>query len=150
MDFTHKRYQVLRLKKLFKKNSLLLIIHCSKLNFKKWMLLEQKFKKLKLNYYKPLNKVIFKEFKNSIYYNHLPIVNSFILLVNFSDKNNNFNLNHIEKVLKPLFVITSVKLNHKLYSIQQFKQYQNISYKKNIFKLNKVLNKFLKISYLII
>ena len=157
MHITFKSYQTVKFKNDFVKKSLLIIFHCAKLNFKKWMLMEQKLKKLKLNSYKPLNKMALKELKNSIYFNYSSVIKGFILLVSFKNSNKNksdnlvaLDLNNIQSSLKPLFVQVSLKLNNKLYSFQQAKKCQKLFYKENIFKLHKVLNKSSKMSYMLI
>ena len=154
MHFTLKSYKVFKLKNYFKTKSLFIVFHCAKLNLKEWVHIEQKLKKLKLNYYKPLNKVTVRELKNSIYCNYSSIINGSVLFVSFDITNDSVfdlanDLNQLQKSLKPLFIKVSLKLNNKLYSPQQLLKFQNLSYKKNVFKFNKVLNKFLKSSYVL-
>ena len=153
MHFTLKSYQILKLKNYFKNKSLFIVFHCAKLNLKDWMKTEQKLKKLKLSYFKPLNKITVKELKNSIYSNYSSIINGSVLFVSFEAGKDSQemvqNLNELEKSLKPLFVTVSLKLNNKLYSPQQLSKFQTFGYKENMFKFHKVLNKSLKTSYVL-
>nr|QXV92930.1 putative protein orf157 [Nitzschia anatoliensis] len=149
MDFNFKTYQVVKLKKYFKNNSLFLLFHSNKLNITKWTLTEQNLKKLKLSYYKPLNKTIKKTLKNSIYKNFDSNVVGFILFINSQYKTTLLNLPFITKNLKPSFILISLKLNNKIYSTAQIKGLNELSYKKNMFTFYKVLDKQLKTSYVL-
>lgn len=147
MDFTLKNYQVLKFKNYFKNKSLFLVFHCAKLNSKEWSETDQKLKRSKLNYYKPLNKVMLKELKSSIYINYNPIINSSLLFISLKDTHNLIKLNNN---LQPLFVNVCLKLNNRLYSIQQLNKVQNLSYTKNVFKCYKRSNTFLKFSHIFV
>jgi hypothetical protein len=149
MDFNFKTYQIVKLKKYFKKNGLFFLFHSAKLNLTKWTLTEQNLKKLKLSYYKPLNKTTVKTFKSSIYKNFSSNIAGFILFINSSYKTTELNLASILKVLKPSFTLVSIKLNNKIYSTAQIKGLSDLSYDKSIFNLYKVLDKQLKTSYVL-
>lgn len=149
MDFNFKTYQIIKLKKYFKKNGLFFLFHSAKLNLTKWTSTEQNLKKLNLNYYKPLNKTTVKTFKKSIYKNFSSNIAGFILLINSTYKTAELNLSSIIKSLKPSFTLVSVKLNNKVYSTTQLKGLHTLSYNKNIFNLYKVLDKQLKTSYIL-
>ena len=149
MDFNFKTYQIVKLKKYLKKNGLFFLFHSAKLNLTKWALTEQNLKKLKLSYYKPLNKTTVKTFKNSIYKNFSFNIAGFIVFINSSYKTTELNLSSIIKILKPSFTLVSIKLNNKLYSTAQIKGLNDLSYNKSVFNLYKVLDKQLKTSYVL-
>lgn len=149
MDFNFKTYQIVKLKKYFKKNGLFFLFHSAKLNLTRWTLTEQNLKKLKLSYYKPLNKTTVKTFKSSIYKNFSSNIAGFILFINSSYKTTELNLASIMKVLKPSFTLVSIKLNNKVYSTAQIKGLNDLSYNKSVFSLYKVLDKQLKTSYIL-
>ena len=149
MDFNFKTYQIVKLKKYLKKNGLFFLFHSAKLNLTKWTLTEQNLKKLKLSYYKPLNKTTVKTFKNSIYKNFSFNIAGFIVFINSSYKTTELNLSSIIKILKPSFTLVSIKLNNKLYSTAQIKGLNDLSYNKSVFNLYKVLDKQLKTSYVL-
>jgi len=149
MDFNLKNYQIIKLKKYFKNTGFFLLFHSVKLDLIKWAIREQNLKKLKLNYYKPLNKIWITTFKNSIYKNFSSSIGGFILIINPNYKLTELNLQSTIKNLKPWFILISVKLNNKIYSFSQLKGMQSLSYKKNIFNLYKTFDKQLKMSYVL-
>lgn len=152
MHYTLKSYQVLRLKSYFKNKSLFIVFHCAKLSLKEWVQIEQKLKLLKLNYYKPLNKVTVNELEKSIYGNYKFMMNGFILFLSY-DCRSCFdlvhNLNYIQLNLKPLLIKVSLKLNNKIYSPKQLAKFHKIVYKDNVLQFCKVLNQSLKMSYVL-
>nr|BBC77614.1 hypothetical protein [Nitzschia sp. PL1-4] len=149
MDLNTKTYQILKLKKYFKNNDLFFLFHSTKLNLTKWTLIEQNLKKLKLNYYKPLNKTTIETLKNSVYANYNSNIAGFILFICSNYKTTELNLKSMLKSLKLSFSLVSVKLNNKVYSVSQLNGLNELSYKKNVFKLHKVLDRQLKTSYLL-
>ena len=149
MDFKFKVYQKSRLKNYFKNNDFFLLFHSAKLNLTRWVPVEQNLKKLKLGYYKPLNKITAKTFTSSIYKNFSSNIAGFIMFVNSYSKNTELNLISLTKSLKPFFTLVSIKLNNKIYSTAQLKGLNDLSYKKSIFNLYKVLDKQLKTSYIL-
>lgn len=149
MDFNSKTYQIVKLKKYFKNESLFLLLNSTKSNSIKWTSIEQSLKKLKLDYNKFLNKITIKTLKNSIYKNFTYNIAGFILLLNSSCKVTELNLISISKVLKSSFVLVSIKLNNKIYSPTQVKGLSELSYNKSVFNFYKVLDKQLKTSYLL-
>ena len=152
MHFTLKSYHVLKLKNYFKNKSLFIVFHCAKLNLKEWVQIEQKLKLLQLKYYKPLNKMTINELKKSVYCHYKFMINGFVLFLTYervSDLDSISNLNYIQTNLKPLLVKVSLKLNNKLYSPKQLVKLQKISYRNNALKFLKVLNRSLKMSYML-
>ena len=149
MDFNSKTYQVAKLKEYFKNNGLFLVFHSIRLDSTKWISTEQNLKKLKLNYYKPLNKTAVKAFKGSVYKKFSSNIVGFVLFIDSTCKTAIVNLPSIVKALKSSFTLISIKLNNKVYSISQAKGLSELSYKKNMLKLYGVLNKRLKTSYIL-
>jgi hypothetical protein len=152
MDFTLKSYQVFKLKSYFKNKSLFIVFHCAKLNLNEWVQIEQKLKKLKLKYYKPLNKMTINELEKSVYCHYKFMVNSFILFLSYdciSCFDLAYNLNQLQVNLKPLLIKVSLKLNNQFYSSKQLIKFQQIGYKDNALEFCKVLSQSLKISYVL-
>nr|YP_010134117.1 hypothetical protein KYU77_mgp27 [Tryblionella apiculata]QWM93607.1 hypothetical protein [Tryblionella apiculata] len=147
MDLNTKSYQILKLKKYFKNNDFFFLFHSAKLNSVKWLNTEQNLKKLKLGYYKPLNRTSVKTLQNSIYKNFTSSIGGFILFVNSLYKDTELNLQNIVKNLKPSFALIGIKLNNKIYSTSQLKGMKDLSYKRNVFTLHQTLDKYLKTSY---
>lgn len=149
MDTNLKNYQIIKLKNYFKRNHFFFLFHSVKLNLAKWTTVEQNLKKLKVSYYKPLNKTTIKIFKSSIYKNFSSNIGGFVLFIYSSYKTVGLNLESLLKSLKPSFVLTSIKLNNKIYSSSQLKGMKDLSYKTNVFNLHKMLDKHLKTSYIL-
>ena len=149
MDFNFKDYQIIKLKEYFKNNEFFFLFHSAKLSSRKWTLVEQNLKKLKLTYSKSLNKTIVKIYKNSIYKNFSSSIRGFILFISPRSKKNKLNIELILKNLKPSFTLISVKLRNRIYPTSQIRDVKELSYKKSVFNLYKVLDKQLKTSYLL-
>jgi len=149
MDFNFKTYQIAKLKKYLKDESLFLLFNSTKLSLTKWTFTEQNLKKLKLDYSKFLNKTTVKTFKNSIYKNFSSNIVGFILFVNSNQKHIELNLTSLAKTLKSSFTLISIKLNNKIYSTSQIKGLSDLSYNKSVFNLYRVLDKQLKTTYLL-
>lgn len=149
MDFNFKTYQIAKLKKYLKNESLFLLFNSTKLSLTKWTFTEQNLKKLKLDYSKFLNKTTVKTFKNSIYKNFSSNIVGFILFVNSNQKHIELNLTSLAKILKSSFTLISIKLNNKIYSTSQIKGLSDLSYNKSVFNLYRVLDKQLKTTYLL-
>lgn len=147
MEFNLKNYRIFKLKKYLQKNDFFFLFHSAKLDLTKWTNTEQNLKKLKLNYYKPLNGTTLEIFKNSIYKNFSSIIGGFVLFVNSTDKKADYSLKEIVKSVKPSFVLISVKLNKTIYSPSQLKGMKDLSHKKNMFNLYKSLDRHLKMTY---
>ena len=147
MDFNLKDYQVLKLKKYFKKNGFFLLFHSAKLSLKQWVVVEQELKKLKLNYYKTLNGTTLKTFEKSIYKNYSPIITNFVIFIDPEFKTTELDLEQLIKDMRPSFSLISLKLNNKIYSPSQLKGVKSLSYKNNMFNLHRSLDEHLKTSY---
>ena len=147
MYITFKSYQIVKLKKYFKNNNFVFFYHLPKLSLTKWITIEQKLKKLKLNYSKPFNKTAIKIFKTSVFRNFNYNIIGFIFFINFQC---NSNLIFMNQSFSFFLVLINLKLNHKIYSKLQLKGLTNLCYDKALFKLYKVLDKKLKISYILI
>jgi len=149
MKFNFKSYQIFKLKKYFKNQGLFFIFQSVKLNLTKWVEVEQNLKKLKLNYFKPLNKTTVKSYNDSIYKNFSSSINGFNLFISIRDKKTEFNTQFTLKALSSLFVLTGIKLNNKIYSPSQLKTLKELSYKKKMYTLHNTLDKYLKKSYVL-
>ena len=149
MDFNHKTYQIIKLKKYFKNTDFFLLFHSAKLDLSKWIVTKQNLKKLKLDYRKPLNKTTVKTLENSVYTNFSANIAGFIMFINPIYKTTELNLPSILKNLKQSFVLVSLKLNNKIYSTSQLKGLDDLSYKKAVFNFHQVLDRQLKTSYVL-
>ena len=146
MDFNLKNYRVFKVKTYFKKCNFFFFFHSIKVISNEWVAIEQYLKKLKLKYYKIFNGTTRKTIDNSIYKNFSKLISGTILFVEPQFKTTVLNLNLLEKELKPLFALLSIKLNDKIYSVEQLKNFKVFS-KKNMFNLHRSLDQHLKTSY---
>ena len=128
-----KNYQILKIKHYFKNNSILLLSNGINQKANNWIKLEQGFKTINLNYYKPYNKIARKFFKTSIYSNFVNLINGpFFLLT----PNNKTILT--KKLLKKetleflKFRLLALRLNKNIYSIKQIKKMNSLVYKEVI------------------
>jgi hypothetical protein len=147
MDFNLKNYRVLKVKNYIKNCDFFFFFHSAKLKSNEWVIVEQDLKKLKLKYYKVFNGTTLKTVKNSIYTNYSSIVCGIILFIELKFKSTTFELISLKKDLKPLFALLSVKLNNKIYSIDQLKGIKTFSYKQNMFNLYQSLDRHLKTTH---
>ena len=149
MDFNLKNYRVFKVKNYFKKCNFFFFFHSIKVTSTEWVVIEQYLKKLKLKYYKILNGTTRKTIDNSIYKNFTQLISGTILLVEPQFKTTVLNLNLLEKELKILFALLSIKLNDKIYSVEQLKNFKVFSYKQNMFYLFQLLEKSSKLTYVL-
>jgi len=149
MDFNLKSYRVLKVKNSLKNCDFFFFFHSAKLTSNEWVSIEQDLKKLKLKYYKVFNGTTSETLKNSVYKNFNQIICGIILFIEPRFKLTTLELTSIRKDLKPLFALLSVKLNNKIYSIEQLKGFKAFSYKQNMFNFYKSLEKGLKLTYLL-
>ena len=131
MDYNLKNYQILKTKNYFKKNKFFFVLQSSKINLKEEIQLEQKIKTLKLKHYKILNGISSKTLKNSIYIKYYNLISGLMLFIKPSFKSTSIKLIELKKDLK--FLLLTVKLNNKMYSVSQINSIKEFSYKKKYF-----------------
>ena len=148
MDYNLKKYQIFKTEKYFKNNNFFLFFHSSKINSKEWIKIEQKIKILKLKYYKVLNGTTLKIINNSIYKNYSKVICGLILFIKPNFKLTEIKISELNKELKLLFVLLSIKLNNKIYLPSQISNIKSFLYKKNVFNLYKTLEKSMKSTYI--
>lgn len=148
MDFNLKNYRIFKTKKYLKNSEFFLLYHAPKLNSKEWIKIEQELKKLNLEYYKVFNGTTLKTMNNSIYKNFTPLISGIVIFIKPIEKFTELDLQILNKNLKSFFVLLAIKLNNKIYSIEQIKNIPGFSYNKNMFSLYRNLEKYIKMSYL--
>jgi len=129
MKFTSKYYKTTKTKNYLKTNNLFFFFSGINQNSSNWIKTEQGLKNINFDYYKVFNKISTKAFKNSIYKNIEPTINSttFFIKPTF----NNVSLS--KKVLLNLepFVFLTAKMNNKIYSFEQIKHVNSLDYQSN-------------------
>lgn len=143
-----KKYRTLKINTYIKTNAFLFFFQSNKSNHIIWKKNEQKLTRLELVYYKLINKIVLKTFKNSVYKNFIPLICGVVLLIKSNTKQIK-DYKTIKKALISNFSLLCLKLNNKIYSVNEIKNFQSFSYKKNMFFLYQTLEKYSKISYTI-
>ena len=139
MDYNQKKYQILKTKRYLKNYDFFFMYHSIKLNSTESLHIEQKLKKLKLEQYKMLNGISSKTFLKSILKNYSKLICGLVVTLKPELASSEISFNKLEKELKTLFILLSIKLNNKIYFSSQVTKMKTFSFKKNVFNLYKIL-----------
>ena len=134
MKFTVKNYKLLKINNYFKNYNFFFLTNT--LTSKDSIKVAQESKKLNLNYYKLYNNLTKQILMNSIYYNYQFVINGLVMIV---IPNNNIKLQTDE-----LDTLLGVKLNNKMYLLNQFDSTIKFNYNKNYISLIKIFKMTLK------
>jgi len=148
MDYnkkTLKKYQTIKINSYIKTNKFLFFFLSNKSTNINWKKNEQILKKLNLTYYKTINKIILRKFKTSVYKNFTALISGIVLLIASSLKQSK-RVERIETILHKNFNLLGLKLNNKIYSVNEIKTISDFSYKKILFVFYRFLEKYSKIS----
>jgi hypothetical protein len=154
MKILPKIYKLNKNKNYIKTNNLLFFLNGTNIKSNDWIKTEQKLKTYNFNYYKIFNKSILITLNKSIYCNiKSSIVASLILLLTPNSKTKTVTKKIMNKLELLNFIVLSLNLNNKIYSIITIKKINSFTYYNNklifykflIANLNKS-NKKLKIS----
>jgi hypothetical protein len=126
MKFSSKDYKTIKTKNYLKNNNLFFIFNGINQNSSNWIKTEQELKNKNFNYYKIVNKTSTRIFKNSIYKNSEHTINS----ITFFMKPDFNNTLLSKKILFNIetFVFLAIKINNKIYSINQMKYVNSLNY----------------------
>lgn len=129
MKFTVKSYKLTKIGNYFKISNFFFLANTitPKNNIKT----AQELKKLNINYYKLYNTLTRRIFKNSIYHNYQPLVNSLVMVI-IPQGNKN-----IKPRINELITLLSVKLNNKIYSTNQIQPTIKFNYRDDYLNLMK-------------
>lgn len=144
MKISIKKYKYLKIKKYFKSSNFFLIYNG--INVKNFIEMDQKLKKLDLEYYKVYNKLTKKALKNSIFKNYHALTNSLIIIVKLKSRSTNLTLNDFLNLDDSLNLL-AIKMNNKIYTILKTNSSLQLNYKNDNLHLLKVLKSQLKLSY---
>lgn len=129
MKLKPKDYKKTKTENYLKTNNLFFFFSGINQESKHWIKTEQELKSINFNYHKIFNKTSTKTFKNSIYKNVNPTINSttFFIEPKFS------NVLLSKKILLNLetFIFLAIKMNNKIYSFDQIKQINSLDYCNN-------------------
>ena len=129
MKFTSKDYKTIKTKNYLKTNNLFFFFSGINQNSSNWIKTEQGLKTTNFNYYKVFNKTSTKTFKNSIYKNIEPAINSITFFI--KPTLNSVLLSKKMLVNLETFVFLAVKINNKIYSLEQVKYANSLDYYDN-------------------
>lgn len=140
-------YQLKRLKQYLKNTNLIFFFFLTNLNSKNQLKLEQKLFKKNLKLFKIKNTLIKKVLKKSVFVNFSIMVKGPLCIIELKDSKKLLNNFNDLKKLNPSTPLISLKLNKKIYTINQLKTITTLNYKTNVKVLNKTLKRFLKLPY---
>lgn len=146
MKISPKIYKFKKNKNYIKTNNLFFFFNGTNINSNEWIATEQKLKTYNFNYYKIFNKTILITLKKSIYYNiKSSLISSLVLLIKPEFNNKVLNKKIILNKLDFFnFILLSINLNNKVYSIVTMKEINSFRYFSNILILYSFLSTNLK------
>lgn len=147
MKFNNKHYKLKKTKLYFEKESIFFIYTSNNFNSKKNLELKQNFKKLNLTSLTIKNKLTKKFIKKSIFKNFSIIITGPICIIKPTT-----NLKHTETFKKLINLDNSLtfiglKINNRIYSVNQIKTLNFLNYSQNIISFTQTLNKLIKLPY---
>lgn len=140
MKILPKIYKLNKNKNYIKTNNLLFFLNGTNIKSNDWIKTEQKLKSDNFNYYKIFNKSILITLNKSIYCNiKSSIIASLVLFVTPKDNNKILNKKVLTKLELLNFIVLSLNLNNKIYSIITLKKINSFVYYSNKLILYKFL-----------
>lgn len=144
MKITIKKYKYLKIKRYFKNSNFFLIYNG--INVKNFIEMDQKLKKLDLEYYKVYNKLTKKVLKDSIYKNYHSLTSSLIIIIKPKFKSTNLTFNDAFNLDDSLNLL-ALKMNNKIYTLSKINLSLQLNHKNDNLLLTKVLKSQLKLPY---
>ena len=145
--FFLKKYQLTKTKKEVKNNPVIFFFHTTNLNSKNKLKIDKKLAKKKLTSFNIKNGLLSIAFKKSIFVNQSFLIKgSLCFLFNKFEKKAN---NEYENLLnfKTNLVLIAIKLNNKIYLVNQLKTLTSLNYINNFKVLNRTLKNVFKHPY---
>lgn len=145
MKILPKTYKLNKNKNYIKTNNLLFFLNGTNIKSNDWIKTEQKLKIDNFNYYKIFNKSILITLNKSIYGNiKSSIIASLVLFLTPKENNKLLNKKFLTKLELLNFIVLSLSLNNKIYSIITLKKINSFVYYSNKLILYKFLIASLK------
>lgn len=141
MNTTFKNYQVSKISRFTKYENIFFISQGLNKNSNNRTIVDQSINKIKFNYFKIVNKVAHLALNRSIFKNTLMVYKSSIVFLNPETKKMQKKKFLVQNFSKLMFNLLLIKLNNKIYSIENFKLAATLSYKENLFRtfINKLV-----------
>ena len=147
MNKNIKRYKLDKIKNMLKNHNLIFFFHSTNLDSVNKLKTEQINLKKNIKFYKAHNNSFKLIVKESVFVKFHTIAKGSLSLAFYNNPkiiNNNFK---DLQALNSTLILTSVKLNKKIYSQTQLNELTTLNYTKNITVFNKTLKKLLKRPY---
>ena len=132
MILNFKTFKIIKTTKYIKKNNLLIFAYGVNRLSNDWILTEQKLEKLNIKYYKIFNTFPQKLLNNSIFNYSTNFIGTTIFFLNLKNNDKNFEKYHIKELSSVLFYLLGIKLNNKIYSIEQLKNLNSLKHTENV------------------
>ena len=131
MKLKLKDYKTLKTKKYLKTNNIYIYVNGINKNSISFIKTKQEFKNMNFDYYQIFNKTSIKILENSIYKNNKTIINGVTFLI--KPINNKLISKKVifHNIKNLMFVFLTIKLNNKIYILNQFKKVSTLNYYKN-------------------
>ena len=133
MKITVKEYKTSKIKLYLKKENMLFFFSGINRDSASWMQAEQTLKNINFQYYKLFNTAATNTLKTSIYTNIITLINgpTFFVkpIVDSKPLYKSVLLNNFEPLL---FTLLAIKLNNKVYGVNQIKCCNSLEYKENL------------------
>lgn len=142
-----KAFKIIKTTKYIKNNNLLLFAYGINRLSNDWVSTEQKLDKLNIKYYKVFNTFPKNIFKNSIFTYSTNFIGTAIFFLHFKNNSHSFKKSNLKELSYILFYVLGVKLNNKIYSLEQFQKLNSFKYLKNKLILYKFCETCLLKSY---
>ena len=128
----HRNYQKLKIKFYLTDNELLFFLNGNNQTRNSWLQIEQDLTKLKLTYYKVYNKLLIKSLNFSIFSNLDTLVSGPFFLIKPNQLFSKITIPLLKRFKKLLFHCLVMKINNKIHSFLQFKNFKSLTYMNNI------------------
>ena len=145
MNFELKDYKLTKIKNYFLKTKLFFFFTGINLKTINWIKIEQELNKAGLEYNKIHNNLTSNFIKKSIFTNILFLINGPIILIK-KKKLKKSSITNIGKI-NPLLCLLCIRINNKIYSVNQTKKLLSLSYSKNVLMFQKNLKFILKLPF---
>ena len=145
MDFNLKTYKCSRIKRYLKEINFFFFFQGASVDSESWIKIEQGFVSHDLKYYRILNKLMINTLRSSAFKNVVVLIHGSIILLN-SNNNTKLTFKELESI-NPLIHLLGFRLNNKIYSKKQTKNFKKMSYLENISIFYRSMKVFSKLPY---
>merc|ERR1711957_353287 len=139
-----RKYQKFKIKSYLTDNELLFFLNGNNQIRGNWLQIEQGLKRLNLMYYKVYNKLLIKSFSLSIFSNLNKLVSGPFFFIKLGQLFSKITIPLMESLKKLFLNCLIMKVDNKVYSFLQLKNFKSFNYTNNISLLYQFLSTHLK------